>query len=155
MTVQDFSQLSMIDLFRVEAENQTQTLTAGLLLLERNPHASDQLEACMRAAHSLKGAARIIDLEPGVVLGHAMEECFVAAQDGRITLHQRQIDILLHGVDLLLALARKSEAAAALPQPEIAAFLVALENVVAAPDATARLAPLLAVAEHRRVPGSS
>jgi two-component system sensor histidine kinase and response regulator WspE len=145
MTVQDFSQLSMIDLFRVEAENQTQTLTAGLLLLERNPHASDQLEACMRAAHSLKGAARIIDLEPGVVLGHAMEECFVAAQDGRITLHQRQIDILLHGVDLLLALARKSEAAAALPQPEIAAFLVALENVVAAPDATARLAPLLAV----------
>ena len=110
MTAQDLSKLSMIDLFRIEAESQTQTLTAGLLSLERDPHAADQLEACMRAAHSLKGAARIIDLTAGVELGHAMEECFVAAQAGRITLRQKQIDVLLHGVDLLTALARKSEA---------------------------------------------
>jgi two-component system sensor histidine kinase and response regulator WspE len=140
MTAQDLSQLSMIELFRVEAESQTQALTTSLLLLERNPHASDQLETCMRAAHSLKGAARIIDLTPGVELGHAMEECFVAAQDGRITLHQKQIDVLLHGVDLLLALARKSAAAAALPQPEITACLGALASVVTDTDTTAVLA---------------
>lgn len=149
MSTQDYSQFSMIDLFRVEAENQTQALTAGLLALERDPTASDDLEACMRAAHSLKGAARIINLEAGVDLSHAMEECFVAAQIGRITLRQQQIDVLLHGVDLLMVLARKSEAEVALPQPEIAAFLTALEGelagaeteIVARPLLTARGAP--------------
>ena len=55
MTARDLSQVSMHDLFRMEAESQTQVLTAGLLALERNPVAADQLEACMRAAHSLKG----------------------------------------------------------------------------------------------------
>jgi two-component system sensor histidine kinase and response regulator WspE len=69
----DLSQLSMLDLFRVEAETQAQVLTAGLLALERDPALADQLEACMRAAHSLKGAARIVGLNVGVRLAHAMK----------------------------------------------------------------------------------
>src|SRR5439155_1607800 len=60
MSGQDLSQFSMLDLFRVEAETQAQVLTAGLLALERDDAAGSQLEACMRAAHSLKGAARIV-----------------------------------------------------------------------------------------------
>ena len=39
----------------LEAEAQTQVLSSGLMVLERNPRQADQLEACMRAAHSLKG----------------------------------------------------------------------------------------------------
>ncbi|RVA32196.1 hypothetical protein EN933_33010, partial [Mesorhizobium sp. M7A.F.Ca.US.001.01.1.1] len=62
MTDEDFSQVSMLSLFQAELETQSQALTSGLLALERNPVAADALEACMRAAHSLKGAARIIDL---------------------------------------------------------------------------------------------
>ena len=62
----DLSQFSMLALFRVEAETQTLVLTSGLLALERDPHLADQLEACMRAAHSLKGAARIVGLGVGV-----------------------------------------------------------------------------------------
>ena len=38
-------------------------LTSGLLALERDHALADQLEACMRAAHSLKGAARIVGLD--------------------------------------------------------------------------------------------
>ena len=49
----------------------------------------------MRAAHSLKGAARIVGLDVGVRVAHAMEDCFVAAQEGRLTLRQAQIDLLL------------------------------------------------------------
>ena len=45
--------MSMLDLFRLEAETQTQVLSSGLLELERHPTAADQLEQCMRAAHSL------------------------------------------------------------------------------------------------------
>src|SRR5271168_4430896 len=45
---------SMLGIFRTEAESQTQALTSSLLELEQDPAATDALEACMRAAHSLK-----------------------------------------------------------------------------------------------------
>ncbi|HSH96594.1 MAG TPA: hybrid sensor histidine kinase/response regulator, partial [Roseimicrobium sp.] len=114
MSGDDLSQFSMLDLFRVEAESQTSVLTAGLLALERNPRAPDQLEACMRAAHSLKGAGRIVNLEAAVQVSHAMEDCFVAAQNGLLILSQGHIDVLLRGVDLLGQLSKGSET----PDPE-------------------------------------
>ena len=83
MSGADLSQVSMLDLFCMETETQAQVLTAALLVLERDPAAADQLELCMRAAHSLKGAARIVGLGVGVRVAHAMEDCFVAAQVGQ------------------------------------------------------------------------
>jgi two-component system sensor histidine kinase and response regulator WspE len=110
MSTEDLSSFSMLELFRVETESQAQVLTAGLLALESAPDAPDHLEACMRAAHSLKGAARIVGLDVGVSVAHAMEDCFVAAQQGRLTLRQAQIDLLLLGVDLLTRIALTPEA---------------------------------------------
>jgi two-component system, chemotaxis family, sensor histidine kinase and response regulator WspE len=109
MSTEDLSSMSMVELFRVETESQGQVLTAGLLALESAPDAADELEACMRAAHSLKGAARIVGLGVGVSVAHAMEDCFVAAQQGRLTLRQGQIDLLLRGVDLLTRIAQTPE----------------------------------------------
>jgi len=111
MSHQDLSQVSMLDLFRMDAESQVQALTAGLLALERDPSAADQLESCMRAAHSLKGAARIVGIEAGVEVAHVLEDCFVSAQQGRCTLHRHGIDQLLRGVDFLrrIALTKESE----------------------------------------------
>lgn len=91
----------MLDLYRIEAEDQTHVLTTRLLELERTPTAPDHLEACMRAAHSLKGAARIIGFDQGVKVAHAMEDCFVAAQHGTFTLNQEQIDAFLRDIDIL------------------------------------------------------
>ena len=91
----DLSNFSMFDLFRTEVETQVQVLTAGLLALERDPAAANELEAAMRASHSLKGAARIVGINAGVEVAHAMEDCFVAAQQGRLILHQGRIDRLL------------------------------------------------------------
>jgi two-component system sensor histidine kinase and response regulator WspE len=101
--------LSMQELFRVEAENQTALLTKELLELERSPASPEQLEALMRAAHSFKGAARIVNLSPAVQVAHAMEDCFVAAQQGRLALQQEHVDVLLRGVDLLNAIAKHDE----------------------------------------------
>ena len=67
MSGEDFSELSLLELFRAELSAQSQALTAGLLALERDPVSAAHLEACMRAAHSLKGAARIIDLTPAAI----------------------------------------------------------------------------------------
>ena len=105
MTPEQMRDASLLELFSLEAEAQTQVLSAGLLALERNPTQADQLEACMRAAHSLKGAARIVGVDAGVSVAHVMEDCLVSAQEGRLRLHPEHIDALLQGTDLLMRIA--------------------------------------------------
>ena len=123
----------MLDLFRVETETQAQVLVAGLLALERDPHAQAQLDACMRAAHSLKGAARIVGLNAGVEVAHAMEDSFTRAQHGGARLQKDEIDVLLRGVDLLSAISRLPEAQIATAadqfKDEIADFLAATATI--------------------------
>jgi two-component system, chemotaxis family, sensor histidine kinase and response regulator WspE len=98
-------QLALLDLFRQEVDAQADVLTTSLLAVERQDAVADRLEAGMRAAHSLKGAARIVGLTPGVRLAGAIEDCFVAAQQGRLELRHAQIDRLLGAVDLLKRIA--------------------------------------------------
>lgn len=139
MTPEQMRDASLLELFSLEAEAQTQVLSAGLMALERNPTQADQLEACMRAAHSLKGAARIVGIDAGVSVAHVMEDCLVAAQEGRLRLRPEHIDALLHGTDLLMRIAtpqdRDSEAA-------VPAFLVQMANLL---DPTAAPAPAPAI----------
>ncbi len=100
---------SMLELFRQEAETQVSVLTQGLLILETNSQSDEVLEALMRAAHSIKGAARIVSLDAIIHLAHGMEDCFVAAQNQIISLGSDQIDVLLRGVDLLQEIAQVAE----------------------------------------------
>ncbi len=122
---------SMIDLFRAEAESTLAVLTAGLLALEAGaPGSAETYEELMRAAHSLKGAARIVGVAPAVRVAHVMEDVFVAAQHGKLVLARGYVDQLLAGVDLLARIAKGSEADLARWEnegaAEIDAFLVAL-----------------------------
>jgi len=123
----DLSHLSFAELFREEANVQARVLSDGLLALERAPTDPGHLEACMRAAHSLKGAARIVALQTGVDVAHAMEDCFVRAQGGELVLGALHIDELLRGVDLLLRVGGEGDVQCA----EVANFVDALERVVA------------------------
>ncbi|SAL01582.1 CheA signal transduction histidine kinase [Caballeronia calidae] len=116
MTSIDPGRSSLLDLFQEEARGQAQILSDGLIALERAPRDPVTLEASMRAAHSLKGAARVVGVPVGVTLAHVMEDCFVAAQEGRIVLDAGYIDILFRGVDLIVRIgeARDSDAQTAL-----------------------------------------
>jgi two-component system sensor histidine kinase and response regulator WspE len=131
---EDLSNLSMLELFRAEAENQTATLTSGVLELERGNSSAQLFESLMRAAHSLKGAARIVNLQGAVEVAHALEDCFVAAQHGRLNLRQPQVDVLFQGVDLLSLLARGTETSIARwgieRAGEIQSFLSSLTKVL-------------------------
>ncbi|MGZ2748108.1 hybrid sensor histidine kinase/response regulator [Burkholderia stagnalis] len=132
----DLARTPLLDLFREEAQTQAQALASGLLTLEHAPADAAALEACMRAAHSLKGAARIIDLPDGVDVAHAMEECFVAAQRGMLTLTPAHIDELLRGVDLLLRVG-ETDPATAVARADIDALLARLAAPDPAPTAAA------------------
>ena len=80
----------------------------------------------MRAAHSLKGAARIVGLDAAVRVAHAMEDCFVAAQKGKVVLQPEHVDILLKGVDLLIQIAQVAESEIEAWQAEHAVAIDAL-----------------------------
>ncbi|HNW92417.1 MAG TPA: Hpt domain-containing protein, partial [bacterium] len=140
----DLSGCSLLELFRSEVETQAGILTSGLLALENAPGTPQAIEPLMRAAHSVKGAARIVSCDSAVTIAHAMEDCLVAAQKGEITLPSARIDALLAGVDLLSAVAQLEPAAAAdwaAAQAEtIAALLRQLADRSAAGPATATAA---------------
>lgn len=101
----DLSGASLQELFRAEVTAHAETLGKGLLAAERTPDDPALLEMLMRAAHSIKGAARIVSAQAAVDLAHAVEDCFVAAQRGRFRLESASIDVLLQATDVLLEMA--------------------------------------------------
>jgi two-component system sensor histidine kinase and response regulator WspE len=128
MTPDQMRDASLLELFRLEAEAQTQVLNTGLLVLERNPAQADQLEACMRAAHSLKGAARIVGLDAGVRVAHVMEDLLEAARQGHVRLQPENIDALLQGSDLLLRIGAEADWAESAGRETIEALVTRLQR---------------------------
>jgi two-component system sensor histidine kinase and response regulator WspE len=95
----------LLDLFRVELENHTRVLENGLVSAESD-QTSGKIEPLMRAAHSIKGAARIVGLSAAVSLAHAMEDILSAAQQGKLTLTADHVDLLLKGNDVYMSMSR-------------------------------------------------
>ncbi len=145
----DLSGFSLIDLFRMEAEVQTEVLSSGLLALEKNAADPVVLESLMRAAHSLKGAARIVDLDAAVSIAHKLEDCFVAAQRGKVVITKENVDALLAGVDLLSRISKDPEAASPewveAHQAELLAYEEGLERILTHP--TVVQAPVATLAQ--------
>ncbi|WPP01000.1 hybrid sensor histidine kinase/response regulator [Pseudomonas sp. HR96] len=136
MTPEQMRDASLLELFSLEAEAQTQVLSAGLLALERNPTQAEHLEACMRAAHSLKGAARIVGIDAGVSVAHQMEDCLVSAQERRLFLLPEHIDALLQGTDLLMRIGQPEHAPSS---AEIDSWVVQMQALLD-PDSVAAAA---------------
>ncbi|MFO7602925.1 MAG: hybrid sensor histidine kinase/response regulator [Gammaproteobacteria bacterium] len=98
--------LSMLELFRLEAEEQTRILSDSLVALETHSDDARHLEQLMRSAHSLKGAARMVGLEAAVQIAHRAEDIFVAAQQASLQLEAEDMDLLLLCIDTLQHIAK-------------------------------------------------
>ncbi|MDK2955642.1 MAG: two-component system, chemotaxis family, sensor histidine kinase and response regulator WspE [Desulfovibrionales bacterium] len=100
---------TMLDLFRSEAQDNAAAISSGLVELEQHSASPERLESLMRAAHSIKGAARIVGLNQPVELAHAMEDVLTSSMKDPNALSGR-VDQLLQGADLLAELARCKDA---------------------------------------------
>lgn len=145
---------SMFELFRAEAEAHTRTLSEGLLTLESRPDDLAAIEPLMRAAHSIKGAARIIGLDSAVRLAHAMEDVLVAAQRGREVVGTSRIDQLLAGTDILNELATLAEQDLSTWGDSHAKVIGELVDLLAQPPA-ANEAPELPAARRPETPAAA
>ncbi len=107
---------TMLELFLSEARDHSRSLEQGLLKMEESGQAGVEIEPLMRAAHSIKGAARIVGLDRAVELAHAMEDVFVAVGSGKCALSSAGVDVLLSGTDFFSQLAKA-------PVEEIASWI--------------------------------
>ena len=71
--------VSMLDMFLTELESHSSALEKGLMSVET---CEERVKALARAAHSLRGAARIVQLDGAAQLAQAMEEVLTAVQHG-------------------------------------------------------------------------
>lgn len=111
----DMGEMSMRELLRMEVEGQSQVLIENLLEAEQVELNDGHLEALMRAAHSVKGGARIAELQPVVELAHVMEDLFVAARAGELSIEREHVDALIQSADLLMELANVGAAQDEIP----------------------------------------
>jgi len=126
----------LLQMFAIEATEHIQTLNHTLLLLEKNPTGDDSdelLNSAFRAAHSLKGSARAVELMDIEGLAHDAEAVLSAARNGKLTINADVVDVLLSANDSIQALVEGAEIPAADLQA-IRAKLVAASEVTSSPS---------------------
>lgn len=117
---------SMLDLFSIEVENHCTALLDILLNFDNSDDRNGDLEKLMRAAHSIKGAAKLVNVLSAVKIAHAMEDCFVAAQKNALTTDHGAIDLFISSVDLLARIGKFSIAQHQQPDAEFSHQLTSL-----------------------------
>ena len=99
-------------LFALEASQKCQQIEQILLNLEHSPDRLELIVPLMRAAHSIKGAARAVQLDAAVKLAHALEDRFSQAQRQGDSLNARLIELGLRCNDCINELAQAKPGAA-------------------------------------------
>ncbi|MDP1952374.1 MAG: chemotaxis protein CheW, partial [Betaproteobacteria bacterium] len=90
--------------FRVEADEHIKAMSAGLIELEKNPAAgryAEIVESVFREAHSLKGAARSVNLKEIESVCQPLESVLAALKGNQLAVSQPLFDLLYQTVDAL------------------------------------------------------
>ena len=90
--------------FIAEAHELLQEMEEILLHLESGPHDPDTIDALFRAAHTVKGSAGMLSLEPIVNFAHIVEDVLDRMRDGEIEIEADMVAVLLDSCDHMLQL---------------------------------------------------
>lgn len=114
----------LLALFATEMDDKAAAMDRLLLRLEQHPDQLELIAPLMRAAHSIKGAARAVRNDSAVKLAHALEDRLSAAQKRGTPVDAVLLDAALLGADALRALGRAdSESARAQAEVALAALI--------------------------------
>ena len=94
--------------FVEEAREHVEKLNAGLVLLEKDPDDTENINAIFRSAHTLKGSSRMMKLTPITEVAHKVEDALGALREKKIR-HSRELaDLLFRGIDTISAMIEKT-----------------------------------------------
>ncbi|HEY0735757.1 MAG TPA: hybrid sensor histidine kinase/response regulator [Herpetosiphonaceae bacterium] len=91
--------------FREETVDNVRVIAEGLLALESNPTDRATIDGVFRAAHTIKGSARLLGFAAAANVAHAMESLLGALRAGTLTISPALNDLLLQANDAMQALA--------------------------------------------------
>lgn len=118
--------------FRIEAQEHINTIASALIELEQSTSSTkrqNSLESAFRAAHSLKGAARAVNVADMASLCHTLEDVFSALRKSEIAPHSNLFDLLHRTVDSLTVLLGSIDSTTT-PKPRISDLIQLLSAVL-------------------------
>jgi len=132
-----------LGLFVAEASEHLEALGKDLVALEGAP-AAETVDSLFRHAHSVKGMAASMGLEPIAQLAHRMEDLIDAARRAPGILGGERVDLLLAATDTMLAMVRGTgEGRVPVPEPELLGKLgEAVTSLTGAAPSPTRVAPV-------------
>ena len=87
--------------FVEEAKDHLGRLATGLSELEQGRADAEQINSLFRSAHTLKGSAKMLKLEPITQVAHSLEDLLSALRDVRLMANPSIVALLYQGVDSL------------------------------------------------------
>lgn len=119
--------------FRAEADEHLTAMFSGLRALEKTPTGAQQaeiVEVIFRDAHSLKGAARAVNLTSVESVCQSLESVFAALKNGRLGVSPPLLDLLQQTIDALAGLLSADADASGAQQPTVAALIRRLDDAL-------------------------
>jgi len=117
--------------FRVEADEHLTSMSSGLLAIEKAPAGaalSGIVETIFRDVHSLKGAARAVNLTHVESVCQSLESIFAALKAGRLDISALLLDLLHESIGVLGQLLVANATPSTAPSPLAAALVRRLEE---------------------------
>jgi two-component system chemotaxis sensor kinase CheA len=90
--------------FAQEAREQLSAMEEGLLRMEQGDHDAETINAIFRAAHTIKGAAGVVELHHIEKFTHILENLLDKLRNGELQVSSEMITALLRGCDHIGAL---------------------------------------------------
>jgi len=117
--------------FRIEANEHLQAMSSGLLDLEKTPagqRSTELVEKVFREAHSLKGAARAVNLTQIESVCQSLESVYAALKGKHLVVSAPLFDLLHQAIRGLGELLAADAGASTASQPPIAALIRQLDG---------------------------
>lgn len=101
--------------FNLEAAEHLSVIASSILSMEEltAPYPKDLIETAYRAAHSLKGASRAVDLRDIETICHAIEGAFSKISKGELEPHKSLLELLLSANDTMEGILKGTRALSA------------------------------------------
>jgi two-component system chemotaxis sensor kinase CheA len=121
----------LLAMFQIEASEHLETMSSGLLALERATAGEQRIEIVekiFREAHSLKGAARAVNLTEIESVCHGLESLFAGLKSNRVTTSPPLFDLVHQVLEALAGLLTSDAQAGKTGKPTVAALIQRLDD---------------------------
>src|SRR4051812_19386120 len=97
----EIDRAALMSVFLSDADDDLARIEQAVLLLEDQPDDRKTVDAIFRAAHTLKGNASILALDPFAELAHVLEDVLDALRARRVDVTSALTTVVLKSVDAL------------------------------------------------------